>query len=107
MSSHPHVLAVECPNVERLGLLARMGGRHPRVDLQVAHQPTLLGPAREHALDGLEQTTLWERALEDLPWGFFLQAARISPVPLIELVFALLAGEDDLVGVDHDDVIAA
>ena len=34
-------------------------------------------------------------------------AARIAGMPVIGLVGALVAGQHDLLGVDHDDVVAA
>ena len=77
------------------------------VDLEVAHQLALQRPAREHALDGLLEDALGELAVEDLARRALLDAARIAGVPVVDLVVTLGAGEDDLLGVDDDDVVAA
>src|SRR5690606_20775377 len=43
---------------------------------------------------------------DDLASRALLDAARVTGVPVVLLVGVLLAGEDDLVGVDDDDVVA-
>src|SRR5215475_2084648 len=46
-------------------------------------------------------------AFEDLGGGPVLDAAGIAGMPVIDLVCALVAGEDDVDGIDDDDVVAA
>src|SRR5437868_13487812 len=77
------------------------------VDAQVAHQLTVQGAAREHALDGLLDNPFRMLAVENLARRPLLDAARIASVLVVNLVFAFGAGEDDLVGIDDDDVVTA
>src|SRR5205823_12845949 len=100
--SYPHILAVERLGIEALGLLCVVRVRVGGVDLQVAHELALQRSAAEHALHRLLHDALRELALEDSPWRRLLDAPGIAGMPLIELVVGLAAGEDGLVGVDHD-----
>src|SRR5262245_31004352 len=59
---------------------------------------------RQHALDGILDRAL--RVLfEKLAERHGLQVAEIAGMLLVELVAGLVAGDRDLLGVDHDDVI--
>ena len=75
--------------------------------MQIAHQLALQRAALQHALDGLFDDALGELALEDLARRALLDAAGIARVAVVDLVVVLIAGEDDLVGVDDDDVVTA
>ena len=77
------------------------------VDLEIAHQFALQRSALQHALHGLLDDALGELALEDPPRRRLLDAAGVAGVPVVDLVGVLIAGEDDLLGVDDDDVVAA
>jgi hypothetical protein len=48
---------------------------------------------------GKRPSKIWSR-------GALLDAARIAGVPVILLVGVLLAGQDRLVGIDDDDIVA-
>ena len=63
-------------------------------------------PARKHALDRLLDDALGVLALEDRLGRALLDAADVARVVIVVLVFALVAGEDDLLRIDHDDVVA-
>ena len=60
---------------------------------------------RHHPLDRELEDPLG-LALEQLPGGLVPLPARIARVPLVGLLLPLVAGEDDLVDVGHDDVVA-
>src|SRR3954447_2948520 len=91
--SYPHVLAVECLDIQRLGLLCLVRMLVGAINFQVAHQLALQRAALEHALHRLLDDTLRELAFEDLARRALLDAARVARVPLIELVVGLAAGE--------------
>ncbi len=59
----------------------------------------------QHALDGLFEN-LFRTADEQLAVLLFAQAAGEAGVAAVELLAGLHAGEVDLLGVDHDDVVA-
>jgi len=77
------------------------------VDAQVAHDLAEERTAREHALHGLLDHALGETALENGLGRALLDAARKPGVVIVHLLIALAAGEDHLVGVDDNDVVAA
>src|SRR5215207_5816004 len=77
------------------------------VDAEVAEDLPEQGASRQHALDRLLDDALGEAALEYVLGGALLDAARIAAVVVIDLLLALAPGEDHLVGVDDDDVVAA
>src|SRR5690606_32175063 len=101
----PLVLAVERAEIELLRPLCLMRVLGTGVDAQVLHLATAERAARDHALDGLLDDALRKAALEDLASGALLDAARVTGVPVVLLVGVLTAGQDDLVGVDDDDVV--
>ena len=107
MDLDPHVLAVELGDVERHRVLRHVRMLGALVDAQVAHQLALERTAREHALDGLVDDALGVLAVHDLAGRALLDATGIAGVVVVDLVFVLGAGEDDLVGVDDDDVVTA
>src|SRR5208337_642927 len=76
------------------------------IDAEICHLLASERTARNHALHGLHQNALRELAAEDLERTPLLDAARMAGVPVINLVLRLVAGEDDLLGVDNDDVVA-
>ena len=59
----------------------------------------------QHALDGLFQDAAGETLLQLGEVGF-IDAARIAGVAIVLLVFGLVAGDAQLLDIDHDDVIA-
>ena len=61
----------------------------------------------QHPLDRLLDQLLGPGALEDLRRGALLDPAGVAGVPVVDLLGALVAGQRDLLGVDHDDVVAA
>ena len=76
-------------------------------DPQILHDPAPERAARHHALDRLFDDPLGMLAVEDGALAAPLDAARVTRVPVENVVFALVAGQLDLFGVDHDDVVAA
>ena len=67
----------------------------------------LLAPeraARDHPLDRLLEHALRKAAVEHLVGGHFLDAAGVAGVLVVGLLIALVAGEADLLDVDHDDM---
>ncbi len=75
------------------------------VDLELGgHLAAELGLGK-HALDGLLDDGFGATG-EELDEGLFAETAGESGVAAIELLVSLQAGEDDLLGVDDDDVIA-
>src|SRR6476469_10327374 len=101
------VLAVHRRDVERFGVLARVGMLGAVVEMQCAHLVAPERPARDHALNRLFEDSLGEPALEDLAGGGLLEPARITGVLVVDLLAELAPGEADLVGIDHHDMIAA
>ena len=84
-----------------------MGVLGALVDAQVTEDLAEERAAGQHALDGLLDDPLREAALEDELGRTLLDAAGIASVVVVHLLVALAAGQDDLVGVDDDDVVAA
>jgi len=76
------------------------------VDAQIAELRAAERPVRQHALHRLLDDALGELALEDRARGALLDAADEVGVVVIDLLVALAAGQDDLFGVDNDDVVA-
>ena len=77
------------------------------VDAQIAEDLAEQRTARQHALDGLLDDALREAAFQDELGRAFLDAAGIAGVVIIDLLVALAAGQDDLVGIHDHDVVAA
>src|ERR1700712_1358255 len=102
----PHVLAVHCSDIERLGLLGFVRMLGTAINAQIAHLNATKRPARNHALDGFLNDTLRKTTLEDRLRGAFLDAADKSGVIVIDLVLALATGQHDMGGIDDDDMVA-
>ena len=100
-------LAFMARDVEGFRLLRRVRVLVALVDAEIAEDLPEQRAARQHALDGLLDDALGEAALEDELRRALLDAARIAGVVVVDLLVALAAGEDHLVGVDDDDVVAA
>src|SRR5947209_16875207 len=77
------------------------------VNAEVAHLDATERTTRDHALDGLLEHALGMLAFEDLARGALLDVADIAGVLVIGLLLALATGEDRMLGVDDDDVVAA
>src|SRR5690606_3201739 len=91
-------------DLERLGLLCRVRVLRPRVHLQLLGlRPTEL-VLRQHALDDLLHQAL-RLGVQQLAEGPLAQTTRVTAVPVGQLLVALVAGQDDLLRVDDDDVI--
>src|SRR5690606_14062948 len=103
---HPHILLVENRNIQLLWLLGFVRMVSTGIHAQVLHLAASKRPARDHALNCLLDHALWETTLEDVARSALLDAARMTGVPVILLVFVLAAREGDLVRIDDDDVVA-
>ena len=79
--------------------------RRARVALQLLDHRVAERTLRQHALDGLFQRPARKPGLH-LAERRRPDAARITAVPVIELVVGLVAGDANLVDVRHDDEIA-
>src|SRR4051794_3581925 len=101
------VLAVHRRDVEDLRVLAAVRMLGAIIEMQRPHLIAAKRAARDHALDGFLQDSLGEAALEYLAGRHFLEPAGVARVLVIELLLQLAAGEADLVGVDHHDMVAA
>src|ERR1700748_1042292 len=103
----PRVLAVQLGDVELLGRLGLVRMIGAAVDAEVAHLDTAERTTRDHALDGLLEHALGMLALEDLARGALLDVADVTGVLVVGLLLALATGEDRMLRVDDDDVVAA
>ena len=92
-------------DVDRLLRIVRMRGA--LVDLEVGHLLAAERTARNHALHGLLDHTLRILAVQDLALGTALDPARVTGVPVEDVGVALVAGQLHLLGIDHDDMVAA
>src|SRR6478735_3605189 len=77
------------------------------VNTEVAHLDATERTTRDHALDGLLEHALGMLAFKDLARGALLDVADIAGVLVVGLLLALAAGEDRMLRVDDDDVVAA
>ncbi len=91
--------------LERLRLLGEVRVLVALVDLELGGHLAAELALGQHALDGLLDDG-FGTAGEQLDEALFAQTAGEAGVAAIELLVTLHAGEDDLLGVDHDDVIA-
>src|SRR5665213_3572234 len=107
MTSSPLVLAVHRRDVERQRLLRLVRMSRSGIDLEMAHDAASERPARHHALHRLENNALRMLAVEDGAFAAALDAAGKSGMPIEDAVGTLVAGELDLLGIDHDDMVAA
>ena len=103
----PRVLAVELRDGELFGVLRGVGVLATLVDLEIAHELALQWAALQHALDRLLQHALGEFALHDLARRLLFDTAGVTGVAVVDLVCVLVARENNLLGVDDDDVVAA
>ena len=79
----------------------------PGEDPEVLHDPTPKRATRNHALDRLLDHPLGMPAVENGALAAPLDAARIAGMPIKDVVFALVAGQLHLFGIDDDDIVAA
>ena len=75
-------------------------------DAQTLQLPLRDGVLLQHAADGEPHGQLGLLLHQDLVLGLF-QTAGVTGVGAVVLLLQLLAGEDGVLGVDDDDVIAA
>src|SRR5919106_483756 len=101
------VLPVACRHVQGGRRLAFVRMLLPAIDVQLADLLSAERALRQHALHRLFDHALGMGAAEDLPRRALLDAARIAGVAIVGLLAELVAGQRDLLGVDHHDVIAA
>ena len=76
------------------------------IHMQVAVEGSTQTVFRKHAADGVFKYALGVFG-ENLLRGGLALAAGISGIALVDLVGHLLAGEDNLLGIDDDDIVAA
>jgi hypothetical protein len=105
--SAPLILRVQCRDVQRLRLLAIMRMRRGGIQMKMLHLLALKRAARDHALDSLFQHAFRVFGVQALLDRATLDAAGIASVVIKYLLLRLVAGQVDLVGVHHDDVVAA
>ena len=79
-----------------------MGGAS--VDLQLLGHLATQGALGQHANDGAADSKLGLLSQQLAVLGF-LQAANVAAVMVLDLLVQLLAGHDDLIGIDDDDVV--
>src|SRR4051812_32261438 len=103
----PRVLAVQLGDVDLLGRLGLVRMIGAAIDAEVAHLDATERTTRDHAFDGLLEHALGMLALEDLARGALLDVADVTGVLVIGLLLALAAGENRILRVDDDDVVAA
>src|SRR5436305_6407164 len=103
----PRVLAVQLGDVDLLGRLRLVRMVGAAVNTEVAHLDATERTTRDHALDGLLQHALGVLALEALPRRALLDVADIAGVLVVGLLLALATGEDCMLRVHADDVVAA
>ena len=83
-----------------------MGMLGTGIDMQVAVQGVAKTVFRKHATDSVFENAL-RMGGEDLCRGGLALATGISSVALVDFVSHFLAGEDNLLGIDDDDIVAA
>src|SRR5690606_36116166 len=101
------VILVDCHDldIQDLRLLGGVRELGTLVDLELAVHRAAQRVLGEHALDGDLDDALGV-ALQRLLQGFGLEVADVAGEPVVHLVLQLVAGDLDLLGVDHDDVVA-
>ena len=105
LDEHPLLIAVH-RDVERRGRLRLVGVLAPLVDPEIAELLAAERATRQHAFHRLFDDALGESAVQNELRGPFLDAARVTGVVEIDLLLLLAAGEDHLVRIHHDDVVA-
>ena len=83
-----------------------MGMLASGIDVKVAVEGITEAILRKHAADGVLEDALGVRGAH-LGRGGLALAAGIAGVALVDLVGLFLAAEDNLLGVDDDDIVAA
>lgn len=83
-----------------------MGMLAAGIDVEVAVEGITEASLRKHAADGVLEDTL-RVAGAHLGRGGLTLTAGITGVALIDFVSLLLAAEDNLLGIDDDDIVAA
>ena len=91
--------------VKNLGLLSRMRMFGAGVDLELLDHCVAEGALRKHALDGDFESASRMLFLH-LSKRRFDDAAGVAGVTIVRLLARFFSGENELVGVDHDDKIA-
>src|SRR5690606_11793844 len=76
------------------------------INAQVLHLTTAERATWNHALNCLLNNALWETAFENLARSALFDATWMSGVPVVLLVSIFLASQDNLVGIDDDDIVA-
>src|SRR5690606_27551730 len=92
-------------DLERLRLLGGVRVFGTLVDLELAVHRAAERVLRQHALDR-DLDHAFRVALQRLGEVLRLQVADVTGEPVVHLVLQLLAGHGDLLGIDHDEVIA-
>src|SRR5690606_33254533 len=92
-------------DIQDLRLLGGVRVLGTLVDLELLVHRAAEGILRQHALDGDLDDAL-RVALQRLAEGFSLEVADVPGEAVVHLVGQLVAGDVDLLGVDHDDVVA-
>src|SRR5947209_2019099 len=105
-SGAPAVLAVQGGDVENDRVLRLMRMTGALVDAQIAELLASKRPARQHPLNRLLNDALGEFPLENHLGRALLDPAGIAGVMVVDLLVALTAGEDHLLGIDDDNVVA-
>ena len=93
-------------NIDCFGVLTLVGVLRTGIDIKVAVQSVSKTVLRKHSTDGVLQHAL-RMAGKHLGRGGLALASRISGIALVNLVGHLLAGENYLLGIDDDHVVAA
>src|SRR5690606_7211452 len=92
-------------NFERLRLLCGVRVLRAGVDAQLADDAPAQAVVRQHTPDGLLDHLLRPRR-HHLAGRAGLQTARITAVAVVQLLLELVAGEADVLRIDHDHVVA-
>lgn len=77
------------------------------VDAEIAELPAAERSSWQHPLNGLLHHALGKLAGEDLLRGSLLDAADIAGVVMVDLLLRLSSGQNHLVRIDHNDIVAA
>ncbi len=76
------------------------------VDTQVGHLLATKRATWKHALDSLHHDALRMVTIQNFVSCAFLDAAGMTGMPLVGLVVTLVAGQEDLLGIDNNDMVA-
>ncbi len=107
-------MLLDSVDVNHLGVLSLVGMVGTIVDMEVLDELATEAVLGEHALDYMDVEgvhtrfeVLVERLLHQCLGGLLALSTGISGVAVIDPVSHLFAGQDNLVGVDDDDIVAA